>query len=311
MLKNKSVPSFSKLKTELIEAVQRNRAEGLLLSGGLDSSILAAVNPRIKAITVSLRLGADDVIYSNSTADFLNMEHFHRKVDIEEALEAIPEVIKILKTFDPAIPNDLAVYFGLKQAKELGISEIMTGDGGDELFAGYDFMQEIDNLKGYIEKITQKMEFSSNTLGEFFKIKIVQPFLDRKFIDFSLGISPEFKIRRHNGKLWGKWILRKAFEDFLPEKILWQDKRPLEYGSGMNKLRRIISDRITDEEFEENKGRVKFMNKEHFYYYRIYIKEVGQIPAPAEGQKPCLGCGAGMDIGAFHCKVCGNVYPIP
>ena len=151
------------------------------------------------------------------------------------------------------------------------------------------------------------MRFSSNKIGEFFKIKIMQPFLDRKFIDFSLKIKPELKIKKQKGRLWGKWILRKSFEDILPEKIIWQSKRPLEYGSGMSRLRDIISSRITDAEFKENLYSVKFMNKEHLYYYKIYIKEIGEVPKPKKGEKSCPGCGAGIAINAFHCKVCGNV----
>ncbi len=95
----------------------------------------------------------------------------------------------------------------------------------------------------------------------------------------------------------------------LPQEILWQSKRPLEYGSGMTELRKVIESRVLDEEFEEGKKKypVRFWNKEHFYYYRIYRDVVGEIPAPEKGQKTCECCGAGMDQSAFHCKVCGGV----
>ncbi|MBU2494925.1 MAG: asparagine synthase, partial [Candidatus Omnitrophica bacterium] len=107
----------------------------------------------------------------------------------------------------------------------------------------------------------------------------------------------------------GKWILRKAFEGFLPGEVIWQDKRPLEYGSGMTGLRAIIESMISDKEFEEKKRRypVKFITKDHLYYYEIYLKEVGDIPKPGEGQKSCTGCGAGIGVSSFHCKVCGNL----
>ena len=295
------------LKRKLIESVQKNRASGLLFSGGLDSAILASANPQIKAITVSLKSEGEDLKYATSLAGLLNIEHYQKSVGVDEALAAVPKVIKILKTFDPAIPNDLVVYFGLKKAQELGINAVMTGDGSDELFAGYNFMQKISNLKGYIKKITPRMRFSSNKIGRFFKIRIVQPFLDKRFINFSLKISPQSKIKRQNGKLWGKWILRKAFEENLPARIVWQPKRPLEYGSGMSKLRDIISDKITDEEFKENSYSVKFMSKEHLYYYKIYRKAVGEIPRVKKGEKGCPACGAGIKKDIFHCKVCGHV----
>ncbi len=297
------------LKRKLTESVQKNRTTGLLFSGGLDSAILAKLSPNIKAITVSLESGGEDIKYAASAARFLNIEHYQKSIDTDEAIEAIPEVIKILKTFDPAIPNDLVVYFGLKFAKELGIDEVMTGDGSDEIFAGYSFMEDIKDLAGYTERVSRNMSFSSNVLAESKGLKIRQPYMDKKVVDFALGIPINFKIHRDNGTIWGKWILRKAFEDKLPHQLVWQSKRPLEIGSGMTRLRNIISSRISDSEFERKQKAypVKFLNKEHLYYYEIYRKEVGEIPAPKETEKACPGCGAGMDVSAFHCKVCGHV----
>ncbi|MBU4310289.1 hypothetical protein KKD34_01750 [bacterium] len=322
-----TVDITDELRERLKKAVGRNPAEGLLFSGGLDTSILAVLNPNmnpapftskhsfvaerggVKAITVSLESFGEDVSYAKLVANHLKLNHYHRRVSTDEAIDSIPDVIKILKSFDPAIPNDLVVYFGLKWAKELGIKKIMTGDGSDELFAGYDFMRNIRNLDEYLRRITKTMSFSSNQLGDFFDIKIKQPFLNKRFIDFSLGIPVELKIKEENGNLWGKWILRKAFEKMLPAEIVWQDKRPLEYGSGMRKLRKIITSKISDEEFEHKSKQypIKFMNKEHLYYYEIYKKEVGEIPGPKNNQKECPGCGAGMEPTAFHCKVCGYV----
>lgn len=295
----------SKLKRKLIESVQRNTASGLLFSGGLDSGILAYLNKDINAITVSLKSFGKDIQYSGMIAKDLKLKYFYRSVGIQEAIEAIPETIKILETFDPVIPNDLVVYFGLKLAKELGLNTVMTGDGSDELFAGYSFMQEIDDLESYIKKMSQRMEFSSNKLGEFLKIKIVQPFLDKEVIDLSLDIGRDLKIRKQDGRIWGKWILRKAFEDILPKKIVWQSKRPLEYGSGMRKLREIISSRITEEEFKKNHNSIKFINKEHIYYYKVYKEVIGGIPKPKKDESICPACGAGMKKHAVHCKICG------
>jgi asparagine synthase (glutamine-hydrolysing) len=240
-------------------------------------------------------------------AKLLNIEYFHRKVDVDEAIDAIPQVVKILKSFDPAIPNDLVVYFGLKKALKLGIDEIATGDGSDELFGGYSFMQDMDNLETYIRKIAEKMHFSSNELGESFGIKIIQPFIAMDIIDFALQIPDDLKIRRYSGKVWGKWVLRKAFEDVLPQDIIWQGKRPLEYGSGMRRLRQVISDKVTDYEFRGGFSPIKFINKEHFYYYKIYREVVGEIPKPKDDEKTCPGCGAGINSSDFHCKICGNV----
>ena len=299
---------ITNLKKAFSVAVKRNSYKGLLFSGGLDTSILAAINPNITAITVSLESEGEDVYYSKLLSKVLNIKHIFRMVKVDEAIEKIPEVIRVLGSFDPALPNDLVVYFGLETAKNSGLDRIATGDGSDELFGGYSFMEGIDDLEGYIKRISENMSFGSNVLCEFLEIKIIQPFINKDIIDFALQIQADLKIRRYNNNVWGKWILRKAFEDLLPSEIIWQDKRPLEYGSGMTKLRDIISSKISDDEFEEKKKiySVKFFNKEHLYYYEIYRKEVGEIPDPMDGQKKCPGCGAGMERAAFHCKVCGH-----
>ena len=88
---------------------------------------------------------------------------------------------------------------------------------------------------------------------EFYQLKVIQPFLDNEIIEFALKVPVDLKIKQSNNRFIGKWILRKAFEDLLPKEIIWQDKRPLECGSGMNKLRAIISAKISDEEFEAKK----------------------------------------------------------
>lgn len=295
------------IKKILSGAVKRNAYKGLLFSGGLDTSILASLKPEVTGITVSLESNAEDIPYSVSLAKLLNIRHFHRKVSIDEAVESIPGVIKILKSFDPAIPNDLVVYFGLKFAKGLGIDRIATGDGSDELFGGYSFMEDMGDLDDYIQKISKNMSFNSNNIGNFFKIKIIQPFIDKTFVDYALQIPVDLKIRKEDDKVFGKWILRKAFEDVLSKEIVWQSKRPLEYGSGFNRLRQIISDKVPDEEFKENHSSIKFINREHFYYYKIYKQVIGEIPKPKVGQKSCPGCGTGINPDTFHCKICGFV----
>jgi len=184
---------MKQLKERLIESVERNRASGLLLSGGLDSAILAGIDPTIKAITVRLAEYGEDKGYAAQVAEFLNIKHHQVAVDIDEALESISDVIKILASFDPAIPNDVVVYFGLKKAKELGIDALMTGDGSDELFAGYSFMKDMDDPDGYIRKISSSMRFSSNELGESFGIEIRQPYIDSEIIELALSIPTNLR----------------------------------------------------------------------------------------------------------------------
>lgn len=297
------------LKKRFAETVRDHCAEGILFSGGLDSALVAAYSRESKAISVALESYSEDRFYMNAVATFLTLDLHSVNVTINEALETVPEVIRILRTFDPVIPNDVTVYLGLKYAKETGIQSVMTGDGSDEVFAGYSFMQGMENLEEYLRRMHSAMRFSSNEIGKYLGVEIRQPFLDEDFLAFGKDIDLSYKIRNERGAMWGKWILRKAFEDVLPREILWQSKRPLESGSGMTKLRSVIETTISDKEFEEGRKTypVQFWNKEHFYYYRIYRDIVGDIPVPGKGEKECACCGAGMAFDAFHCRVCGDV----
>ncbi len=299
-----------KLREELNVSICRHIAPGLLFSGGLDTSILAAICPEMIAINISLEDFSLDLKYAKIVEQFLGLKVHYRRITITEAINSIPEIIKISQSFDPAIPNDITVYFGLKCAEELKVKAVMTGDGADELFAGYDYMRGMSDLDNYIRRITKNMSCSSNLLGNFFKIKIKQPYLDKQFVDFSINEVPvELKVAETKGTVYGKWILRKAFEGILPAEIVWQSKRPLEYGSGTTELRKIISDRISDDEYARKKKMypVKFITKDHLYYYQIYKEVVGEIPKPKKTQDPCPGCGGGIPLRSFHCRICGWV----
>ena len=299
-----------RLKDELSRSVMRNKGEGLLFSGGLDSSILAYLAPDAKTFTVRLETYGSDMEHAQMLADHLGIEHRCLTISVDDAIAIVPTVIKILRSFDPAIPNDVATYFGLISAKEHGCKSIMTGDGGDELFAGYDFMLDLD-LNDYIPKMARRMSFSSKALGEFIGIEVKQPYIDPEFVEFALGIEPKLKVNTVDGKKCGKWILRKAFENNLPSQITWRKKVPIEYGSGTTELRAIIESRISDMEFREKQQiyPIRFRNKEHLFYYEIYRDVVGAIPLPKDGEKQCSECGAGVKVQLSHCRVCGG-FPV-
>jgi asparagine synthase (glutamine-hydrolysing) len=297
------------LRSKLKEAVERNNADGMLLSGGLDTSILAFVARPSAGFTVALKDSpASDLSYSEKIAKLLGIKHMKMEFTTEEALNTLPEVIKILKTFDLALPNDIAIYFALKLAGESGVSSVMTGDGADELFAGYSYMAELSpkDLGRYIRRLSQNWHFSAGYLGRALNVEISQPFLDEDFVRFALEIGPELKVK--DGA--GKYILRKSFEDLIPLEIVWRRKEPIEYGSGSTKLHEIIDSMVTDEEFRSSTREVdiKFINKEHFFYWRIYNEVVGEIPKARDDEISCPCCGAAM--GKYHCPTCGFSLPL-
>ena len=300
---------YEQLKSKLQESVERNKVDGILLSGGLDTSILAFIARPSVGFTVALKDSpASDLVYSEKISKLLGIKYKKMEFTTEEALAMLPEVIKILKTFDLALPNDLAIYFALKLAKGNKISAVMTGDGSDELFAGYSYMAGLppEDLERYIRRLSGNWHFSSGYLGRALGVEVRQPFLDEDFVRFALQISPELKVK--DGL--GKYILRKSFEDLIPGDIVWRKKEPIEYGSGFTRLHEITNNMVTETEFQSvtNKLDIKFLNKEHFFYWRIYNEVVGEIPKVKDGEMRCPCCGAGM--GTYHCRTCGFSRPM-
>jgi asparagine synthase (glutamine-hydrolysing) len=307
--KRVAVDICEQLRNELKEAVDRNAADGMLLSGGLDTAILAFVaRPETGFVAALKDSPASDLFYSEKVARLLGIRLTKMEFTLEEALDTLPEVIGILKTFDLALPNDLSIYFALKMARDNGVSSIMTGDGADELFAGYSYMAELppEDLERYIRRLSQNWHFSANELGRALGVEVRQPFLDENFVRFALKISPELKIQ--NGV--GKYILRKSFENLMPGEIVWRRKEAIEFGSGSTRLHETIEGMVTDEEFKAamNKVNIKFLNKEHFFYWRIYDRVVGEIPGARDNEVSCPCCGAAM--GTYHCPTCGFSRPI-
>ncbi len=236
---------YEQLKSKLKKAVERYKADGIFLSGGLDTSILAFMGRPSVGFTVALKDSlASDLVYSERISKLLGIQNKKMEFAKEEALAMLPEVTRMLRTFDLALPNDLAIHFALKLARGNKISSVMTGGGSDEPFAGYYYMTGLspEDLERYIGKLSENWHFSSGYLGRVLGIEVKQPFLDGDFVCFALEISPELKVR--DGV--GKYILRKSFEDSIPPEIVWRRKEPIEYGSGSTKLQGTINNMVTD-----------------------------------------------------------------
>ena len=311
-----------KIRTLLEDAVKRNLTEGILLSGGLDTSILAFVASKfksLKAFTVAFRRGeSPDLGYARMIAETLRLNHQVYSFDEEELYSVLPTVVKVTGSFDPMeIRNSVAIYIGLKCARDSGITTVMTGDGADELFAGYSFLFGLNKEKLDLElrKLWSIMEFSSVKLAEALGIQVKLPYLDPEFKSFAMAMPPDYKVRVEKGKVYGKWILRKAFEEDLPSSVVWRDKTPIEYGCGTTVLPKLFEERIPDEALLEKRRRylesdeVTLRDKEQLFYYEIYRKVVG-VPHPTgKPGKICPYCNSTVPEKATYCRICG-AYPI-
>lgn len=248
----------------------------------------------------------------------MNLRHNIFQFDENLLYNALPVVIKTLNSFDPMeIRNSVVIYLGLNTAKENGIQSVMTGDGSDELFAGYSYLFSFtrEKLDSELEKLWNIMTFSSILLAKELGIKAIPPFLEPQFKKFACNIKAEYKIRPENGKIYGKWILRKAYEGILPERIIWREKTPIEVGSGTSILPAFFNQVSSDDEFQQkkefyfNEDNVMIRDKEHLFYYEIYRKVIG-IPHPNNEQsKVCPSCNSNIPDKATFCRICG-AYPI-
>jgi len=306
----------------LEEAVKRNLTDGILLSGGLDTSVLAVTASKfcsLKALTVALQKApAPDIEYATLVADHLKLKHFIYYFAKGELYDAIKRVVKVVRSFDPMeIRNGVTIYVGLRAAKEKGLSSVMTGDGCDELFAGYNFLFNLDKkqLDLELQKLWDAMHFASIPLARALGLEVKFPYLDSGFKSFAMKLDSEYKIRSEKGKIWGKWIIRKAFEGTLPEKVIWRVKMPIEHGSGTTTLSTLFDQKISDEEFEEKKrkflekDKVLIRDKEQLFYYEVYRLAIGVPHRTNPEGKVCPQCDSNVSEKSTYCRTCG-AYPI-
>ena len=314
------------LKTRSLfeEAVKRNLAEGILMSGGVDTSVVAAVASKLiplKAFTVALQgAPAPDMQYAMLMGSFLKLKHHIYFFDESQVFETIPTVVKALRTFDPMeISGGVGIFIGLKLAKNNGLDAIMTGDGGDELFAGYPWLFDLEKeeLDSELLKMWGNMTFSSVPIGKAAGVEVKIPFLDPEFKSFAMKLDSKYKVRAEAGQKKGKWILRKTFEDILPKEVAWRDKVFGSIGMGMyQSLPEMLDSKISNREFEEkkkkylNEDKVTIQDKERLFYYEVYRSVFG-IPRPTDPEgKMCPYCNSSVSpASSTYCRTCG-AYPI-
>ena len=289
------------------------------LSGGLDSSIISYFikerNPKSVAI-ISEDFVSTDLTYCQMISKEMKIPLSICYVSTTMILEAIENTIKILKNFnDIEIRNNVVMYLAIKWAKENNEKSIITGDGADELFAGYNFLinKPEAELEKEIKRVCSVMHFPTQKIGKALGIEIESPFLNQKIIELADQIPVNLKVKEENSKMYGKWILRKTFEKYIPSQIAWRRKSPMQDGAGTSGLTNLFESIINEESYVERKLTVEkedgviIRSRESMYYYEIFKKTYG-LPVDNNAQETCPYCKHEVKNSKF-CRMCG-AFPI-
>ena len=308
-----------KLYHILEESCNSCESKLIALSGGLDSSILSHFLKKrnLEGIAIiSEDFVSTDLTYCQTISKELNIPLTIYNVTTSTILEAIENTIKILKNFnDIEIRNNVVMYLAIKWAKDNNEKSIITGDGADELFAGYNFLvnKPENELEAEIKRVCSVMHFPTQEIGKALGIKIESPFLNKKVIEIATQIPSNLKVKEEKGIRYGKWILRKTFENHIPNQITWRKKSPMQEGAGTVGLTNLFESIINEERFIEKKltvekeDQVIIRSRESMHYYEIFKKMYG-TPVQNEAESKCPYCKHEVNNSKF-CRMCG-AFPI-
>ena len=305
---------------EILEnAVRECKSDWIALSGGLDSSILAHLRkdqkPQTMTIITKDFLGTD-LTFAQIIAKHVGLSLSLIQVNMEEVLDSINETIKILGNFnDIEIRNSIVPYIYLTKLKNKGINSVITGDGADEVFGGYNFLlKKSDNeIEDELKRIKKIMHFPSKDIARSLDMEVETPFLNEDMIKFSDELPVSKKINSKEGKKFGKWILRETFEEYLPNNITWREKSPMQDGSGTNNLTGLFNTIITDEIFTQKKAKileedgVYIRTKESLHYYECFRKSNSVKKSDSDNR--CPDCNYEIGVNSRFCRMCGK-FPI-
>ncbi len=277
-----------KLEEAVVKRLMSDVPLGVFLSGGLDSSIIAAIARKYKhGILHSFAVGTPqsaDIMYSEEISKIIGTKHHTFKYSKEEIVEALPEVIYYLESFDPAlIRSAIPTYFVSRLAQNY-VKVVLSGEGADELFGGYHYLKKISNTNEQIFKELKNITASlhNTNLQRADRITMANsiegrvPFLDIKLVDEALNISPELKLYSQEfkgGEPIEKWILRKVSEAYLPADFVWRKKEKFSVGSGTAQILESYADEmISDREFGRRHQiySIDIKSKEELLYYKIF-----------------------------------------
>jgi asparagine synthase (glutamine-hydrolysing) len=292
------VPGDALMRTRwvLVDAVERQMMGdvpvGVFLSGGLDSSLVAAIASRylarqgqlLKTFAVGLE-GSPDLIAARHAAEFLETDHHERVYTAAEATAAVPDTIASIEAFDPSLVRSAVPNHMLAETTAEHVKVVLTGEGADELFAGYGYMREFEQPEELHAELVRSVEGLHNlnlqrcdrvTMAHGLEARV--PFLDREVIEHALALPAAWKLS--GGVAPEKQILRAAFDGWLPDDLLWRDKSQFGDGSGAaSVLTDTFTDSIGEEELAAERDAVDppLRTREELAYFRIFQERVGEV----------------------------------
>ena len=304
----------------LEEITSQCDADWIAFSGGLDSSILGQIKKEqgLNAITIITKdfLGTD-LEYSQIMGKHIGVNLELRYVNINEILNAVKGTIKILKNFnDIEIRNSIVSYLYLNTLKEKNVKKVITGDGADEIFAGYNFLIKKNHaeLRTELRRMKEIMHFTSQKIASELGISVQMPYINENVIKLAETLPIEHLVNQKNGVKFGKWVLRKAFENDLPPNVIWREKTPMQDGSGTTGLTKMFDSVITDDIYQEKTKKIKskdgvtIRTKESLHYYELY-RENFKVPEYDGNKNICPDCNAELITNSKFCRMCGK-FPL-
>ena len=300
--KSNPVP-VSALHDALEDAVRRQLMSdvpyGVLLSGGLDSSVVSAIAkkfasrrvetdgqkeawwPQLHSFAIGLK-GAPDLVKAREVADFIGTVHHEINYTIQEGLDALRDVIYFIETYDvTTVRASTPMYLLARVIKSMGIKMVLSGEGADEVFGGYLYFHKAPDARAFHEETVRKLSklymydcLRANKSLAAWGVEGRVPFLDKEFLDVAMRIDPQYKMCP--GKTIEKKIVREAFSDMLPESVVWRQKEQFSDGVGyswIDTLKAVTAEAVSDTEMEHAADRFPIntpRNKEEYYYRSIF-----------------------------------------
>lgn len=309
--------SIPELRKALEDAVERQLMTdvpyGVLLSGGLDSSVISAIVkkfaarrvesgntaeawwPRLHSFAVGLE-GSPDLKAARKVAEHIGTVHHELVFTLREGLDAIRDVIYHIETYDvTTVRASTPMYLLARFIKSMGIKMVLSGEGADEIFGGYLYFHKAPNAEEFHKETVRKLSMlhlydclRANKSLAAWGVEGRVPFLDKEFLDVAMRLNPKDKMVTKEHPM-EKWVVRKAFEDYLPESVAWRQKEQFSDGVGyswIDQLKAIASEQVSDEEFEHASKRFPIntpMTKEEYCYRSIYEEHF-----PSESAAKCV-----------------------